>query len=100
VPDLTHAANVELFRQWDVIELAYIDLLRFIRISKTDPQMAVVSRPGKHFSLAAATEESETPQDLAMDVDIVAMQQESFLPTFADPSQFRSTMMTMDGPLE
>ncbi|KAF9478245.1 hypothetical protein BDN70DRAFT_809135 [Pholiota conissans] len=51
VIDLTHPANVELFRRWDTQEVAYIQLLRFIRICSTDPELALVSRPGKHFTL-------------------------------------------------
>jgi translation machinery-associated protein 16 len=51
VPDLTYPPNVDLFRQWDLTELAYIQLLRFIRISSAEPHVAVVSRPGKHLTL-------------------------------------------------
>lgn len=51
VPDLTHPANVALFRRWDEAEAAYVDLLRFIRISSTKPDQIVVSRPGKHSTL-------------------------------------------------
>ncbi|KAF8638938.1 hypothetical protein AX16_010413 [Volvariella volvacea WC 439] len=51
VPDLTHAQNVELFRRWDQKEVAFMDLLRFIRISSTEPERVIVSRPGKHPSI-------------------------------------------------
>ncbi|KAF9077911.1 hypothetical protein BDP27DRAFT_1310400 [Rhodocollybia butyracea] len=49
--DLTHPQTVALFRQWDQKEVAFIDLLRFIRISSTSPTTFVVSRPGKHVSI-------------------------------------------------
>lgn len=51
VIDLTHPANVELFRRWDQTEVPFIDLLRFIRISSSNPDVAIVSRPGKHRTL-------------------------------------------------
>lgn len=51
VLDLTHSANVELFRKWDQTEAAYVQMLRFIRITSTDPAVAILSKPGKHPSL-------------------------------------------------
>ncbi|KAF5383605.1 hypothetical protein D9615_003496 [Tricholomella constricta] len=51
VPDLTHPATVEVFRGWDQKELAYIQLLRFIRITSVEPAVVVVSRQGKHVSI-------------------------------------------------
>ncbi|KAK2463628.1 hypothetical protein APHAL10511_004379 [Amanita phalloides] len=48
VIDLTHVANVELFRKWDQNEAAYVEQLRFIRISSADTSLASVSRRGKH----------------------------------------------------
>jgi translation machinery-associated protein 16 len=68
VPDLTHPANVELFQKWDQKELAYIDLLRFIRIFSTDPKLVVVSRPGKHLTLVARN--TDPPQGREMYVDL------------------------------
>ncbi|KAG6891558.1 hypothetical protein C0992_004416 [Termitomyces sp. T32_za158] len=59
VIDLTHPATVELFRLWDQKEAAYIQLLRFVRITSTDPDIVVVSRPGKHKSILAASESSD-----------------------------------------
>jgi len=50
--DLTHPINVQLFREWDQKEIAYIQLLRFIRITSTSADRALVSKPGKHPSLA------------------------------------------------
>ncbi|KAJ3755064.1 hypothetical protein EV360DRAFT_50427 [Lentinula raphanica] len=52
VIDLTHPENVALFRTWDQKEVAFIDLLRLIRISSSSPTTFVVSRPGKHFSIS------------------------------------------------
>lgn len=49
--DLTNPPNVELFRRWDQIEAAYVQMLRFIRISKESPTVAVVTRPGKHMDI-------------------------------------------------
>ena len=56
VPDLTHEINVELFRGWDQKEGGYLQMLRYIRISSTDPEKIVVSRPGHHPRLISATE--------------------------------------------
>ncbi|KAF5316607.1 hypothetical protein D9619_006268 [Psilocybe cf. subviscida] len=51
VIDLTHEANVKLFRTWDQKEVAFVNMLRFIRINSIDPTVAIVARPGHHFSL-------------------------------------------------
>ncbi|KLO08049.1 hypothetical protein SCHPADRAFT_917036 [Schizopora paradoxa] len=67
VPDLTHPKNVELFRRWDQKEVAFIDLLRFIRISSADTTSVVLSRPGKHASLK--TTEPNTSGDTEMAVE-------------------------------
>jgi translation machinery-associated protein 16 len=66
VVDLTHAANVALFRRWDQAEAAYVQMLRFVRISSAHPATAVVSRVGKHVTLTApvpvdAMDEDEVP---------------------------------------
>jgi translation machinery-associated protein 16 len=65
VVDLTHPANVALFRRWDQAEAAYVQMLRFVRISSAHPATAVVSRPGKHVTLTAP---APAPVD-AMDED-------------------------------
>lgn len=59
IPDLTHAPTVEIFRRWDQIQLAYIQLLRFIRISSENPSSVVVSRPGKHRSINIASRDKD-----------------------------------------
>ncbi|KIP10033.1 hypothetical protein PHLGIDRAFT_55649, partial [Phlebiopsis gigantea 11061_1 CR5-6] len=46
VLDLTEPTNVGLFRQWDQKELAYIQQLRFIRISSAQPDVYTVARYG------------------------------------------------------
>ena len=66
VPDLTHPENIALYRTWDQREVAFLQLLRFIRISSTKPDMAIVSKPGKHPSLV--TEQNNT---ISMDIEAV-----------------------------
>jgi translation machinery-associated protein 16 len=66
VPDLTHPENVALYRTWDQREVAFVQLLRFIRISSTELDMAIVSRPGKHPSLVA-------PQNNSIPMDVEAV---------------------------
>jgi len=51
VLDLTDAANVTLIRRWKQDDRAYLDILRYVRISSQDPLRLVVSRPGKHQNL-------------------------------------------------
>lgn len=51
VPDLTYPENVALYRTWDQREVAFIQALRFIRISSTNPELAIVTKLGKHPSL-------------------------------------------------
>ena len=63
VPDLTHPENVALYRTWDQREVAFIQLLRFIRISSSKLDTAIVSKPGKHPSLAPRQDVS-TPMDV------------------------------------
>lgn len=47
--------------------MAFIDLLRFIRISSANPTSFVLSRPGKHVSLTGDTRSVE--DDAGMDLD-------------------------------
>jgi translation machinery-associated protein 16 len=67
VIDLTHPANVELFRQWDQVEVPYIQQLRFVRISSANPNTAALSRPGKHLTLLPEKNSDESKVD-AMEV--------------------------------
>ena len=62
VPDLTHDVNVELFRGWDQKEAGYLQMLRYIRISSTDTEKFVVSRPGQHPRLISTTKEAATTE--------------------------------------
>ncbi|KAH7885851.1 hypothetical protein F5I97DRAFT_1808839 [Phlebopus sp. FC_14] len=87
VPDLTNAANVELFRTWDQKEVAFVQLLRFIRVSSTDPALAVISKPGKHHTLLQA------PPAPAQDQVMVASEYNILS---EPPSRFGSTILTMD----
>ena len=66
VPDLTHPENVALYRTWDQREVAFIQLLRFIRISSTKLDTAIVSKPGRHPSLA-------TQQIVSIPMDVEAV---------------------------
>lgn len=59
LPDLTHTANVTLFRRWDEMEAAFIEQLRFIRISSDKPDHVAVSRPGKHSTLQTKADASQ-----------------------------------------
>jgi translation machinery-associated protein 16 len=59
VLDLTHPKNVELLRKWDQTEFAYIQILRFIRITSVKPDVFVVSRPGKHSFLLDSEKTAE-----------------------------------------
>ncbi|KAK7060911.1 translation machinery-associated protein 16 [Paramarasmius palmivorus] len=96
VIDLTNPANVDLFRKWDQKQVAYIDLLRFIRITSTNPESVVVSRPGKHASIVKAA----TEQQGHMDVD-QSMEHPITPPIIATepPQRFASTIMAMDEPI-
>ena len=68
VIDLTHPPTVELFRKWDQKEVAYVQLLRFIRIFSTDPNLIVVSRIGKHASIIESSKQSSRV-DIPMDTN-------------------------------
>ncbi|THH14631.1 hypothetical protein EW146_g5723 [Bondarzewia mesenterica] len=91
VPDLTHHANVALFRKWDQIEVAYVHMLRFIRITSAKLDIFVLSRQGRHSSLIGDTTNAAMMEDQAMDIVDA--------PLLADPvSRFSSTIMAMDEP--
>jgi len=92
VVDLTHAPTVELFRRWNQTEFAYIQMLRFIRIFSSNPTEAVVSKPGKHYTLQK-NDDNELPRDLEMDT----VGDSSVRDILAEPlSRFSSTIMAMD----
>ncbi|KAG6916123.1 hypothetical protein DXG01_008354 [Tephrocybe rancida] len=59
VIDLTHPATVEVFRRWDQKEVAFMQLLRFIRITSANPDLVVVSRPGRHVSITGVAAKNE-----------------------------------------
>ncbi|TFY81632.1 hypothetical protein EWM64_g2380 [Hericium alpestre] len=89
VLDLTHPDNVALFRNWDQIEVAYPQMLRFIRITSEKPDIIISSRPGQHPLL----KEKPVVEDQAMDVVPPA-------PLASEPvERFSSTMMAMDVPV-
>ncbi|EIN09527.1 hypothetical protein PUNSTDRAFT_101382 [Punctularia strigosozonata HHB-11173 SS5] len=102
VPDLTDPANVALFRAWDQVEFAYIQLLRFIRISGAHPDKFIVTRPGKHVTLnatpsvaAAAGEVQDAPMEDSEQIRSPPSRTNSFLAE--PPERFSSTIMYMDG---
>lgn len=93
VLDLTYLPNVKLFRAWDQEEFAYIQMLRFTRISSSNPTESVISKPGQHHTLRI----ENTPQaslDQEMDIADVPKPTSDFLSE--SPKRFSSTMMTMD----
>ncbi|KII87422.1 hypothetical protein PLICRDRAFT_142685 [Plicaturopsis crispa FD-325 SS-3] len=92
VIDLTHAANVELFRRWDQREAPYVAQLRHIRLSGLAPHAGIVTRPGKHPSLLPASD-----GDQEMDTSEENIEVET--PFGVPLSQLGSTMLTMDGPI-
>lgn len=98
VVDLTDAANVALFRKWDQKDSAYIQQLRFIRISSAQPDVFTVSRYGQHFSLSkpqklAPAVAAAGPSTLSTDV----VMEEEEAPLLLEPtSRFSSTIMGMD----
>jgi translation machinery-associated protein 16 len=66
VPDLTHPETVALYRTWDQREVAFVQQLRFIRISSTKPDIAILSKLGKHPSLV-------TQHNTSIPMDIEAL---------------------------
>jgi len=96
VVDLTHAPTVELFRMWDQKEFAYIQMLRFIRISSSNPITFTISKPGKHHTLRNDNQ-PEAIRD--QDMDAIASLETSVQDFLEEPmGRFSSTMMTMDVP--
>ena len=88
---------MELFRRWDQKEFAYIQMLRFIRISNSDPTTFTVSKPGKHHTLCNVNH-SEAMRDQRMEG--VEESHETIQEFLGEPiGRFSSTIMTMDGPL-
>ena len=93
VIDLTHPTNVELFRKWDQKEAAYVQQLRFIRISSAAPETVIVSRAGHHPLLKH--EQTEAQNAIEPSADNMDMDE---APLLLEPqSRFASTIQTMDG---
>lgn len=88
--------NVQLFRQWDQKEPAYIQQLRFIRISSENPERVIVSKPGKHPLLVGASKVPAPNRDAAKDEN---MDEDEAPLLLEPPSRFASTIATMDGTL-
>lgn len=89
VLDLTHSPTVELLRNWDQKEFAYIQMLRFIRISNSEPTVFTVSKYGKHHTLGRDGDDpaATQPMDIIHDTSI-----DEFLKT----KHFSSTAMVED----
>ncbi|KAI8996587.1 hypothetical protein BD414DRAFT_434549, partial [Trametes punicea] len=94
VIDLTHPTNVELLRKWDQREAAYIQQLRFIRISSASPETAVLARVGQHPLLKR---EEEQKKQEAAECRARAMDTDELPLLLEPPSRFASTIQTMDG---
>ncbi|OSD05525.1 hypothetical protein PYCCODRAFT_1443362 [Trametes coccinea BRFM310] len=94
VLDLTHPTNVELFRKWDQKEAAYIQQLRFIRISSSAPETVVVSRIGQHPLLKR---EEELKKQAEAEEQAESMDTDEAPLLLEPPSRFSSTIQTMDG---
>ena len=93
VPDLTHPETVALFRQWDLVELAFVQLLRFIRIFRDEPDQVVVSRPGNHHSIVGdAAGKAAPPKRRGLEVQATVQ----WTPPGEPPQRFASSMMMMD----
>ncbi|KAI0792142.1 hypothetical protein C8Q75DRAFT_850255 [Abortiporus biennis] len=98
VIDLTDPTNVELFRQWDMKEAPFIQQLRFIRICSETPDVAILTRPGKHPFLAKS--KSTTNENEARVSEGVDDMDTDEAPLLMEPlERFSSTIMAMDGPL-
>ena len=54
VPDLAHEINVELWCGWGQEEAGYRQVLRYVRISSTNPEKVIVSRPDEPRLTSAA----------------------------------------------
>jgi translation machinery-associated protein 16 len=55
VVDLTSPVNVALVRRWKQDDRAYLDILRYVRITSQNPSQLVVGRLGTHQSLKQLT---------------------------------------------
>lgn len=64
-----HAPTVEIFRRWNQKDVAFTDLLRFIRIFSSQPDLVVVSRPGKHMSNTGPNKTLQADEDNSMEVE-------------------------------
>ncbi|KAF7308610.1 hypothetical protein HMN09_00710300 [Mycena chlorophos] len=74
IPDLTDTETVAKFRQWDLKSLGYAHLLRFVRISTSNRDVAVLSRPPtatghEEMENMAEEDDDEAPQLLEVEMD-------------------------------
>jgi hypothetical protein len=52
LPDLLHPPTVELLRSWNTGDPAFLDLMRFIRLSTKHPESIVVAKKGLGVKVA------------------------------------------------
>ncbi len=84
---------MKLFRRWDQKEAPFVQQLRFIRISSSNPTSFTISKPGKHPALKAKTDTAANAAQQEMAVD-----DEDEAPLLLEPTErFASTITTMDG---
>lgn len=69
--------------------MAFIQLLRFVRISSSQPDVVLLSKPGKHTSILNPIQKDIEMAELADPPSKASLLAEP-------PSRFSSTMMTMD----
>lgn len=69
LPDLLDQHNVGLFRQWDGVDVNYLNILKFIRISADFPETVHVARIGrdKNPTHGAAASSPVLEEDEEMD---------------------------------
>jgi hypothetical protein len=96
LPDLTDVETVKMFRQWEG-DPTYLDLLRFIRISSSNPfSISLVRLSRREAQLASATAKASKTDN---SMDVVESHPNNPLQTgFPDipGNNFSSTMQTMD----
>ena len=62
--------DIEMFRGWDQKEGGYLQMLRHIRTSSTDPEKVIVLRPGQHPRLISAAKVTTTGTTPKGDVEM------------------------------
>lgn len=84
---MTDEHTVGLFRQWDGVDVRYLDILRFIRICGEFPEVIHVARLGRDKDTNAAAGSERGDVDEEMEVE---------RPDALDVSRPGSTILQMD----